>query len=106
MKKLKHNKSAGIDGIRTETLKIDCNKLLSYLVTTFTSLFFNGSYPEDWSTGIIVPIFKKGDPNSPSNYRGVTLVPILDKLYSFLLHERTAKWAEENEVRATLPSRI
>ena len=34
-----------------------------------------GSIPEDWRTGLIVPIWKgKGDVQDPGKYRGITLL--------------------------------
>ena len=40
------------------------------------------SYPENWSTGIIAPIFKKGDRTLPKNYRGITLLPTMGKIFT------------------------
>ena len=40
-------------------------------------IFELGYFPEKWSEGYIIPIFKKGDTNEPSNYRGITLLSTL-----------------------------
>ena len=34
----------------------------------------------DWRTGLLVPIYKKGDPESPSNYRPICLLSSLRKV--------------------------
>jgi hypothetical protein len=34
------------------------------------------------------------------NYRGITLVPMLEKLYSLVLNKRLTDWAEKNDIRA------
>ena len=61
---------------------IDANSVISpYLCTIFNYIFDNGNYPEAWFKGVIVPVFKKGDRNIPSNYRGITLVNVMGKLY-------------------------
>jgi len=53
---------------------IDCKDFIApYLVHIFNYIFNTGSYPESWTKGAIVPIFKKGEKNNPSNYRGITL---------------------------------
>ena len=54
-----------------------------------------GYFPENWSEGFIVPIFKKGDINEVSNYRGITLLSTLGKLFTRILDNRLNKWAEE-----------
>ena len=54
-----------------------------------------GYFPEKWSEGYIVPIFKKGDVNEVSNYRGITLLSTLGKLFTRILNNRLNNWAEE-----------
>ena len=55
-------------------------------------------YPENWSTGIITPIFKKGDRTLPKNYRGITLLPTMGKIFTKVLEERLLHWAETNDL--------
>ena len=64
----------------------------------FIRLFANGEYPESLGEGIIVPIFKSGNPNDIQNYRGITLINIFGKLYSQVLLNRLSKWAERHNV--------
>ena len=56
------------------------------------------TYPENWSTGVITPIFKKGDRTFPKNYRGITLLPIMGKIFTKILRERLLHWAETNDL--------
>ncbi len=44
--------------------------------------------------GHIVPIHKKGDVNLVNNYRGVTLLSTIGKLFTRLLNNRLTNWAE------------
>jgi hypothetical protein len=60
----------------------------------FNKIFDTGIYPESWCKGTIVPIYKKGDPTNASNYRGITLVNIMSKIFSLCLRERLNKWFE------------
>ena len=63
------------------------NELLStYLVRLYNKIFLSGDYPESWSKGVIVPIYKnKGDIDSTNNYRGITLTNVLAKIFSHIL---------------------
>ena len=56
--------------------------------------------PPAWCTGLIHPIYKAGDPNDPGNYRGITVVVILAKLYAMVLEARASSWAEHVKCRA------
>ena len=44
--------------------------------------------PAAWQTGVVVPIFKKGDRRVCSNYRGITLLSLPGKVYSRVLERR------------------
>ena len=57
-----------------------------------------GYFPENWSEGFIVPIYKKGDIHELSNYRGITLFSTLRKLFTRILNNRLNKCAEEYNV--------
>ena len=54
--------------------------------------------PKDWARGLIFPIFKEGDPKVPDNYRGITLLSVVGKLYSMVLNRRVTGWCERHKV--------
>jgi hypothetical protein len=43
-------------------------------------------------------VFKKGDVNEPKNYRGISLVSHVGKLFTGLLNKRFLKWAEQRGI--------
>ena len=47
--------------------------------------------------GIIVPFFKGGNPNDSGNYRGITLINIMGKIYSQILLNRLNEWADNED---------
>ena len=58
-------------------------------------MLFNKVYfPTMWSDGYIVPIHKKGSTNNVDNYRGITLLSTLGKLFTSILNNRLINWAE------------
>ena len=99
LKRLKRNKAAGVDGIRAEHILDASEVLLDPLVQTFNQLL-NKGVPPAWCTGLIHPIFKAGDPEDAGNYRGITVVVILAKLYAMVLETRASRWAEHSKRRA------
>ncbi|KAK3574089.1 hypothetical protein QTP86_002857 [Hemibagrus guttatus] len=48
----------------------------------------SGTVPLDWATGVVVPLFNKGDRRVCSNYRGITLLSLPGKVYSRVLERR------------------
>lgn len=88
IKKLVRNKSSGYNKIVFEFF-IDANDFISpFLVPLFNRIYETGEYPKMWSKSIIVPIYKKDDPNNPENYRGITLICSLAKIFSLCLMNR------------------
>ena len=68
--------------------------MINYLFVLFNKIYELGYFPDKWSEGFIVPIFKKGDTNEPSNYRGITLLSTLGKFFTHILNTRLNDWAE------------
>ena len=78
----KNNKSSGTDLLCAELFKSSfdiISPFLLKLLKLYNRLFANGEYPRLWGEGIIVPIFKGGNPNEAGNYRGITLINIMGK---------------------------
>ena len=62
----------------------------------FNRIFDTGEYPTVWTGAIIMPIHKSGNKNDPDNYRGVSLLSILGKVFAHILNKRLSWWQEEN----------
>ena len=90
----KDNKSPGIDSISSEILKSSYDFISPLLLKLYNRMLNTGEYPRSWGEGIISPIFKKGDVNDSSNYRGITLINVLAKIYSQLILNRLTNWAD------------
>ena len=52
------------------------------LLMLFNLVWDNECAPSCWREGLIGSLFKKGDREDPSNYRGITLFNVVGKLYS------------------------
>lgn len=95
--KLKIGKAEGIDGILTEMLKASKPLITNFLTILFNTIFDKGQYPSHWAKAVIVPIFKKGSEDSVDNYRGISLLSILSKCFTFILNKRLYNWLEREE---------
>jgi hypothetical protein len=95
---LKRNKSSDLYNNVADFFIDSKDFIAPYLVKIFNYIYDKGIYPESWCKGAIVPIFKKGDRNNPANYRGITLVNIIAKIFSLCLRNRINKWCENENV--------
>ncbi|KAK3538438.1 hypothetical protein QTP86_003713 [Hemibagrus guttatus] len=78
-------KAPGMDEIRPEYFKSLDVVGLSWLTRLCNIVWWSGTVPLDWATGVVVPLFKKGDRRVCSNYRGITLLSLPGKVYSRVL---------------------
>ena len=86
---LKNNKSSGVDHILNEFLKNCPEELIIVIVKFFNIVLESGIVPNDWTIGIIKPLYKnKGDKNEVNNYRGITLLSCMGKLFTSILNAR------------------
>lgn len=78
--RLPNRKAPGSDHIKAEALK-PISFPLSDFLSLFYTLCFQWCYvPSLWRHAQVFPIFKKGDPSSPSNYRPISLTSVFRKL--------------------------
>ena len=94
VKALRRGKAAGVDEIRPEMLKALDAVGIAWLTRLFGVVWREGSTPLDWQTGVVVPLFKKGDQRVCSNYRGITLLSIPGKAYARVLERRLRPMVE------------
>ncbi|KAK3532073.1 hypothetical protein QTP86_006799 [Hemibagrus guttatus] len=87
-------KAPGVDEIRPEYLKPLDVVGLSWLTHLCNIAWRSGTVPLDWVTGVVVPLFKKGDRRVCSNYRGITLLSLPGKVYSRVLERRVRPLVE------------
>ena len=98
IKQLRNGASGGPDLWLNEFFKKSSEILFSYVHNLFNKLFQAGYFPQKWAEGHIVPIFKKGDVNEVSNYRGITLLSTIGKLFTRVLNDRLNSWAENYSI--------
>ncbi|KAK3539176.1 hypothetical protein QTP86_028667, partial [Hemibagrus guttatus] len=87
-------KAPGVDEIHPEYLKSLDVVGLSWLTRLCNIAWRSGTVPLDWATGVVVPLFKKGDRRVCSNYRGITLLSLPGKVYSRVLERRVRPLVE------------
>ncbi|KAI3381869.1 hypothetical protein SNEBB_010891 [Seison nebaliae] len=82
-------------------LKKIADILAPKLSVIFRSLIRQGSFPKCWRTANIVPIPKGAVSPQASNYRPISLTPLLSKVYEKLLSSRLGSYFEKNNIYPT-----
>ena len=99
VRNLKASKAPGIDGLPGGCLKLAAEKMMPFLTRLFNGTFESHVFPKSWSLSIIVPIHKKGDVLNTDNYRGISLLCAMCKVFTAILARRLRMWLEqENKI--------
>ena len=96
LKSLKRNKCSGPDKILNEFL-INANTAVKlFILLLFNKILEIEYFPEVWAIGRVFPVYKKGDKTDENNYRGITVISCLGKVFTKIMNNRLNQWAEEN----------
>ena len=81
--------------IINEYIKSTQNVLCPLYVKLFNKILDTDIMPTEWLIGLIVPLYKnKGDIQDVNNYRGITLLSCMGKLFTSILNERLSKYSD------------
>ena len=105
IRKLRMGSAPGEDGILADILKTAAdavnnsklrghNTVVEALVLLFNFMFDNEVWPARWSSGVILPIHKHDSRLDPSNYRPITLLSIVGKLFGSVVNARLQAFME------------
>ncbi|KAL4152688.1 hypothetical protein QTP88_000521 [Uroleucon formosanum] len=78
---LKNNKSPGEDGLASELLKYGGEELIREVGKLIRDVWHKEEIPKEWQLAIICPIYKKGDRSRYQNYRGISLLNTMYKVF-------------------------
>ena len=93
---MKNYKADDEDAIINKYIKTTSNQFIEIYEKLFNLIFDTGFIPESWVAGNIILIYKNiGDSNDPKNFRSITLVSCLGKLFTAILSERLSKYSDD-----------
>ncbi|CAH8657151.1 unnamed protein product [Dicrocoelium dendriticum] len=94
LRHLKRYKAPGPDGLHPALFKDGGASLVRELTVLFSKIWSKEKVPSSWGESIVVPIFKKGLRTICSNYRGISLVPVVCKLLVSIILRRLSPTRE------------
>ena len=81
-----------------DIIKATADIITPLLVALFNKILVHEFSPEDWSLGIIIPLFKSGEASDPNCYRGITINSCLSKLFMLLMNTRLQKICDDRRI--------
>lgn len=105
IRKLRVGSAPGEDGILPDIVKtaadaVNTNKLrpnntvVTAITYLFNYMFSHEIWPDRWGTGIVTPLHKADSRLDPANYRPITLLSIMSKLFGSVVNARLQTFSE------------
>ena len=98
IKKMKDNKSPGVDGIPPKLLKEIVDQIGTPLANLFNLSLEEGIVPSEWKEANITPLFKKGSRKKPEHYRPVSLTSVVCKLLETLIRDHMVEFLVKHKL--------
>lgn len=98
LKKCKDAKAAGCDNINYSFFKRLPENWLLFLEFLFNKILEGEKIPKEWGKLSIIMLYKSGIHLDVHNYRPITLINCIAKIFSQILSNRLTTWVEDNKI--------
>ena len=68
------------------------------LLRVINTSIVSETVPSSWKSAVVIPLHKKGDPSSASNFRPITLVPGICKIVEKLIHHQLTEYLKRHHL--------
>ena len=96
--KLKNKSSSGYDGISNTILKSIKSVIINPLTLIINQMVETGIFPDVLKISKVIPICKKGDVSLLSNYRPISLLPTLSKIFERVIYNQLYNYFVDNSL--------
>ena len=98
LSKLKLSKSTGVDNIPYRVLKLSAEMITTSLTWIFNFSIKTGIYVDEWKKACVLPIFKSDDRQKCENYRPISILPIIRKIFKRSVFNQLYNFLNENSL--------
>ena len=95
---LKPKTSTGVDSVSNKLLKFVKNAISEPLTIIINQMLRVGIFPDLLKISKVVPVYKKDDNTNLSNYRPISLLPSMSKIFEKVILEQLFTYLEDNNL--------
>ena len=92
------DKAVGYDSIPPFFLRTASTTLAPYIQVFIDCCFANSIFFKNATTAKIVPIFKKGECDNPTNYRPISILTSFAKIFERIIYKRLITFLNKHKV--------
>ena len=98
--KIKTSKGFGNDNISSYFLKLALPYIVNSLAYMFNKSLEDREFPSLWKIARVIPIFKDGDKSAKENYRPISVLPVVSRLFEKLVYNQLYEYLNSNDLLA------
>jgi hypothetical protein len=98
IRSLKSNKAVGPDLIHNRILKAASNYITEPLTRYFNRCLSESKFPDPWKVAHVTPLYKKGQRELCSNYRPISLLSCVGKMFESCVQKHIFAFLKENTI--------
>jgi hypothetical protein len=98
LRSLKPQKRGGVSEMPTFVYQSIADLLALPISMLINECFSSSSFPDCLKIAIVTPIYKKGDKNNPSNYRPISSLPIISKIFEINIKNQLMSFLEQEKL--------
>ena len=102
--KIDEKKSVGLDKIPSKLLKIAADIIAPSLTAILTASINTGIFPNEWKESMVSPVYKSGARNDPSNYRPISVIPVIAKIFERIVYDQLYEYLNNYNLLTTCQS--
>lgn len=84
--------------IPNKLLKISADITAPSLTGIFAASIRMGVFPSEWKASRVSPVFKQGIKSDPSNYRPISVIPVIAKIFEKIVFEQLYDYLNSNNL--------
>ena len=92
---LENKNSSGHDGISNTLLKVIKANISQSLTTVINQMVTTGIFPDAFKLSKVIPLYKKGDSSLLVNYRPISVLPTISKIFEKVIHEQLYEYFDK-----------
>ena len=98
LNKIKTSHGSGVDNIASYFLKVAFPVISDSLCDILNLSLSSGIFPDSWKVARVAPIFKEGPTDERSNYRPISVLPAVSRLFEKLVYDQLYRYLDENKL--------
>ena len=95
---MSNTSARGDDGLCVRVIKASFDAIGGILLHIINTCLTNSDFPDSWKHSIVHPIYKSGDPSNPSNFRPISIVPVLAKIVERVVQRQLYFYLSNNHL--------